>query len=217
MSFQIGRSYGSYEIIDVLHSSREGVTYKVRNRLASRLEAMRVLPGNAHNDQEQIERFLREIRVHAAMLHPNIVSFYSAAELENRLVMTSELVEGVTMAERLELGAAALERRVPLHGAGAERSCLRARAVCGASRSESFPNHSDARRTRAVVWLQHGKRLGRSGSHDDRRGGGVAEVHFTRAGERDGAVGRASRYLLGGRRAVRGVGGQAAVRSEESV
>src|SRR4029453_1466750 len=40
----------------------------------------------------------------AGMIHPNIISFYNAAELENRLVMTSELVEGVTLAERLELG-----------------------------------------------------------------------------------------------------------------
>src|SRR5215467_1534391 len=104
MSLQIGRSYGNYEIIDVLHSSREGVTYKVRNKLVNRLEAMKVLPGYAQNDQEATERFLREIRVHAGMSHPNIIAFYNAVELENRLVMTSELVEGVTLAERLELG-----------------------------------------------------------------------------------------------------------------
>src|SRR5581483_5194967 len=104
MSFQVGRSYGNYEIIDVLHSSREGVTYKVRNTLCNRLEAMKVLPWYAQNDQEALERFYREIRVHAGMVHPNIISFYNAAELENRLVMTFELVEGVTLAERLELG-----------------------------------------------------------------------------------------------------------------
>src|SRR5215471_15442767 len=104
MSFQIGRSYENYEIIDVLQSSRDGVTYKVRNKIVGRLEAMKVLPGYAQNDQEALERFQREIRVHAGMLHPNIISFYNAAELENRLVMTSELVEGATLAERLELG-----------------------------------------------------------------------------------------------------------------
>src|ERR1043166_5495742 len=104
MSFQIGRSCVNSEIIDVLHSSREGITYKVRNKLVSRLEAMKVLPGYAQNDQEALERFLREIRVHAGMAHPNIITFYNAAELESRLVMTSELVEGATLAERLELG-----------------------------------------------------------------------------------------------------------------
>ena len=46
MSFQVGKTYGNYQIIDVLHSSRDGVTYKVKNRLANRLEAMRVMPGN---------------------------------------------------------------------------------------------------------------------------------------------------------------------------
>src|SRR5579864_3837487 len=104
MNFQIGRTYGNYQFIDVLDSSRDGVTYKVKNRLTNRMESMKVLPGNAHDDQDRVERFLREIRVHAGLMHPNIVSFYNAAELEGRLVMTSELVEGTTMAGRLELG-----------------------------------------------------------------------------------------------------------------
>src|SRR5450755_668367 len=104
MSFQIGGTCGNYQIIDVLHSSREDVTYKVKNRLVNRLEAMKVLPGNLQDDQATVERFLREIRVHAGMVHPNIVTFYNAAEVEGRLAMTFELVEGVTLAERLELG-----------------------------------------------------------------------------------------------------------------
>src|SRR5262249_34548081 len=82
----------------------DGTTYKVRNKLANRFEAMKVLPGNSQNDQDRVERFLREIRVHAGLTHPNIVNFYNATELEDRLVMTSELVEGTTLAGRLELG-----------------------------------------------------------------------------------------------------------------
>ena len=104
MSFETGKTYGNYEIIDVLNSSRDGITYKVRNRLANRMEALKVLPGSAQNDLEAVERFMREVRVHAAMQHPNIVLFYNAAELDGRLVMTSELVEGGTLAGRLELG-----------------------------------------------------------------------------------------------------------------
>ena len=47
MSLEIGKTYGNYEIIDVLNSSRDGVTYKVKNQLVNRMEAMKVLPGNA--------------------------------------------------------------------------------------------------------------------------------------------------------------------------
>jgi serine/threonine-protein kinase len=104
MSFEIGKTYGNYEIIDVLNSSRDGITYKVKNKLVNRMEAMKVLPGNAYNDLEAVERFMREVRVHAGMQHSNIVLFYNAAELDGRLVMTSELAEGVTLAARLEVG-----------------------------------------------------------------------------------------------------------------
>src|SRR5690242_16155560 len=104
MNFEIGKTYGNYEIIDVLHSSRDGITYKVKNKLVNRLESMKVLPGTAQNDLEAVERFLREVRVHGTMQHPNIVLFYNATELDGRLVMTSELVEGRTLAARLELG-----------------------------------------------------------------------------------------------------------------
>ena len=104
MSFEIGGTYGNYEIIDVLCSSRDGVTYKVRNKLVNRFEAMKVLPGNAQNDLETVGRFMREVRVHAGMQHPNIVVFYNATELDGRLVMTSELAEGATLEARLELG-----------------------------------------------------------------------------------------------------------------
>jgi len=104
MSFEIGKTYGNYEVIDVLNSSRDGITYKVKNKLVNRMEAMKVLPGNTYNDLEAVERFMREVRVHASMQHPNIVFFYNATELDGRLVMTSELAEGVTLAARLELG-----------------------------------------------------------------------------------------------------------------
>jgi serine/threonine-protein kinase len=104
MSFEIGRTYGSYEFIDVLETSKEGITYKVKNVLAGRLEVLKALPGGSQNDQDRVERFLREVRVHAGLLHPNIITFYNATELEGRIVMTSELVEGTALAARLELG-----------------------------------------------------------------------------------------------------------------
>jgi serine/threonine-protein kinase len=45
------------------------------------------------------ERFLREIRIHTRLSHPNIVAFHDALELDGQLVMTAEFVEGTTLAE----------------------------------------------------------------------------------------------------------------------
>jgi serine/threonine-protein kinase len=104
MSIQPGQRAGDYEIVDLLENTKEGVTYKVRNVILGRFEVLRVLPSPLQDDQEAVTRFLREAQVHARMSHPNIVSFYHATQLDGQLVMTTELMEGTTLAARRELG-----------------------------------------------------------------------------------------------------------------
>lgn len=100
--FQVGQRAGNYEFLELLSSSSSELAYKVRNVLTHRLEALKVLSADASDDREGTERFLREIKVHAGLQHPNIVTFYNAAELDGQLVMTMELVEGITLADRLK-------------------------------------------------------------------------------------------------------------------
>jgi serine/threonine protein kinase len=117
MEFQVGETYSGYHFLDILKRSKNGIEFRVKNTLVGRLEALRALPESAQNDQEQTERFLREMRVHAGLLHPNIVTLFNAIELENHLIITTELVEGPTVADKLLLGplpwaeAAALTRQ----------------------------------------------------------------------------------------------------------
>jgi eukaryotic-like serine/threonine-protein kinase len=103
MQFEIGRTYEGFEFLDMLGSAKRVLAYRVRNVLAQRMELLRILP-EIGGDPERRERFLREIKVRARLIHPNIVMFYHAGELEDRLIMTTELVEGPTLAERLEQG-----------------------------------------------------------------------------------------------------------------
>ena len=104
MSFQIGQRVGGYEFIDFISSSKDGVAFKVRNILAHRFEMLKVLPENLKDDHDRVSRFFREVKLHASLLHPNIVTFFNAMELERELVMTTELVEGTTLADRLARG-----------------------------------------------------------------------------------------------------------------
>ncbi len=104
MKFEIGQTAGGYEFLAVLDTSESGVTYKVRNVLVKRLEALKVLPKELQKDQKRIDRFLREVNIRARLSHPNIVSFYNAMPLEDQLVMTTELVEGKTVAQLAKLG-----------------------------------------------------------------------------------------------------------------
>jgi eukaryotic-like serine/threonine-protein kinase len=104
MGFEIGQKTGVYEFIAVQDNVRIGRSYKVRNTIADRFEVLRVLSGDPRLDREEADRFLREIKVHARLSHPNIVSFYTAMELDNHLVMTSEFFEGISLEKRLEAG-----------------------------------------------------------------------------------------------------------------
>ncbi len=109
MSISTGQMIGDYEVVDLIESSKTGTIYKVRNVLLQRFEALRVMPRTFQEDQEKVTRFLREAKLHALMHHPNILSFYHATQLNGQLVMTTELVEGTTLAQRLELGPLPLE------------------------------------------------------------------------------------------------------------
>lgn len=100
---------GDYDILDFVQSTRKEVVYRVRNRVANRIEAMKVLPDSLERDNEARERFFREIKVLARLVHPHIVAFHNAAEIDGKIVMTTELLAGVTLAERMEVRRMAAE------------------------------------------------------------------------------------------------------------
>ena len=56
MAFEIGKTAGGYEFLDVLDSTKTGVAYKVRNLKFGRVEMLRILPRNLQEDQERVER-----------------------------------------------------------------------------------------------------------------------------------------------------------------
>jgi len=104
MAFELGQQAGPYEFVAVEENSRTGCAYKVRNTMADRFELLRILPSELQENREEHERFLREIKVHARLSHPNIVSFHTATELSGQAVMISEYFEGTTLEKRLEAG-----------------------------------------------------------------------------------------------------------------
>jgi serine/threonine-protein kinase len=62
-----------------------------------------VLPGREQTP-DLAERFLREIRVHATLQHPNITQLFTAFRRDQHLLMIMELVEGVNLEEILQRG-----------------------------------------------------------------------------------------------------------------
>ena len=98
------QTVGNYEFLGVVDKPTAGVTYKVRNLTTGEFEVLRTLPGASYGDPESLQRFLREIKIHTRLSHPNIVAFHDALELDGHLVMTAEFVEGTTLAELCRQG-----------------------------------------------------------------------------------------------------------------
>lgn len=101
---QSSQAVGNYEFLGIVEKPKTGVTYKVRNLATGDFEVLRTLPGASYGDPESLERFLREIKIHTRLSHPNIVQFHDALELDGQLVMTAEFVDGTTLAELCRRG-----------------------------------------------------------------------------------------------------------------
>lgn len=99
--FAVGQHIGDYEILSILGVGGMGKVYKVRNVIADRAEAMKILLPDLNSNQSLADRFLREIRLLATLNHPNIAALRTALTHENQLVMVMEFVEGETLANRL--------------------------------------------------------------------------------------------------------------------
>jgi serine/threonine-protein kinase len=51
-----------------------------------------------------MERFMREIKLHASLNHPNIAALHNAFRFDNQLIMVIEFVDGETLADLLRRG-----------------------------------------------------------------------------------------------------------------
>lgn len=104
MPIQVGDVFGDYQVTGVLGRGGMGKVYRVRSLLTDREEAMKVVLPDLDDDPARAERFLREIRVHASLQHPNIATLHTALRIEGQLVMIMELVEGVSLEDIVRRG-----------------------------------------------------------------------------------------------------------------
>jgi serine/threonine-protein kinase len=104
MNLQIGSTIGDYQIVGILGAGGMGKVYKVRNLISDRVEAMKVLLPDLVAQPELADRFLREIKVQASLVHPNIAALHTAVRVENQLLMLMEFVDGETLEQRLKNG-----------------------------------------------------------------------------------------------------------------
>jgi eukaryotic-like serine/threonine-protein kinase len=105
MSISPGQQLGSYEILSLLGKGGMGEVYRARDSKLNREVAIKILPEEFSQDRERVSRFLREAQSVAALNHTNIAAIYELAESQGMRFLVLELVEGETLAERLNRGA----------------------------------------------------------------------------------------------------------------
>ncbi len=88
-----------YQILRELGRGGMGVVYLAHNRLMGRDEVLKVVSKHLIERKGVLERFTREIRSAARLMHPNIVHAYSAFRLGESVVFAMEYVEGLDLAK----------------------------------------------------------------------------------------------------------------------
>jgi len=91
-----------------------GEVYRATDTKLKRDVAIKVLPAAFVEDKERLARFEREAQLLAQLHHPNIASIFGMEESDGTRALVMELVEGTTLAERLEPGALPLEESLSL-------------------------------------------------------------------------------------------------------
>ena len=99
-----GTRIGGYEILECIGSGGMGEVYRARDEKLRRDVALKVLRTDLSVDKERLLRFRREAQVLAALNHPNIAHIFGFEEHENATCIAMELVEGETLAARLQRG-----------------------------------------------------------------------------------------------------------------
>ncbi len=105
MALTPGTRLGSYEVVSALGAGGMGEVYRARDIRLRRDVAIKILLPAVATDPERLARFSREAQVLASLNHPNIAHVHGLEEMPSGYALIMELVEGDTLADRLDRGA----------------------------------------------------------------------------------------------------------------
>jgi len=104
MQLASGARLGPYEIVAPLGAGGMGEVYRARDTRLGRDVAVKVLPQHLSSSPEVRARFEREARTVSALNHPNICVLFDVGREGDTDYLVMELIEGETLAKRLEKG-----------------------------------------------------------------------------------------------------------------
>jgi eukaryotic-like serine/threonine-protein kinase len=99
-----GRTLGPYAIVSTIGCGATGEIYRARDTRLGRQVALKVLHPRFTHDPAALARFSREARAASALNHPNIITVHDVADVDGTHFIATELIEGVSLRERLAVG-----------------------------------------------------------------------------------------------------------------
>src|SRR5688572_4419888 len=105
MPLSTGARLGPYEILSPLGAGGMGEVYKARDTRLDRSVAVKILPESLAGDPQFRERFDREARAISQLEHPHICPLYDVGVQGGTSYLVMQLLDGETLAARLQRGA----------------------------------------------------------------------------------------------------------------
>jgi serine/threonine protein kinase len=100
-----GQVLGPYVLGPLLGAGGMGDVYQARDGRLARDVAVKILPDTLGKHPDRLARFEREARILASLNHPHIAALYGLEESNGQRALVLELVDGITLKQRLDSGA----------------------------------------------------------------------------------------------------------------